>query len=350
MNRILKHVFFWGAYLLFQAYIEFIWIKSSYEHLSPFSRFMIALEVELLLLFPKMFFAYMSTYLLLSYKKNRNIYLLSFRVLFTISLSILVYRLIAIYGVLPYIYFEVDKDPFSIMRILTTSIEIITVAGIFQVIKLLNIQLKTEHQEQQLLRSKLEAELSYLKSQTNPHFLFNTLNNIYGLSKKNPALSSEIILKLSKLLRFMIYGTRKPLLLIEEEIEIIENYIEIEKLRYSNKLALNFSFENKASQVYITPLILLPLVENAFKHGVAESTSDAFIFIHCSINEQKELNFQVKNSKEIQEKVEGHEGIGLSNIKRQLQLLYKKHHLEINETDTEFELKLCISLDSYEQI
>lgn len=350
MNRILKHVFFWLAYLLFQAYIEFIWIKSSYEHLSAFSRLIIALEVELLLLFPKMVFTYMSTYLLLSYKKNRNIYQLFFRGLFTISISILVYRLIAIYVVLPYIYHEVDKDPFSIMRILTTSIEIITVTGIFQVIKLLNIQLKTEHQEQQLVRSKLEAELSYLKSQTNPHFLFNTLNNIYGLSKKNPALSSEIILKLSKLLRFMIYGTRKPLLLIEEEIDLIENYIEIEKLRYSNKLALDFSFENEASEVYITPLILLPLVENAFKHGVAESTNDAFIFIHCKINEQKELSFLVKNSKEIQEKIEGHEGIGLSNIKRQLQLLYKKHHLEINETDTEFELKLYISLDSYEQI
>ncbi len=350
MARIYKHFIFWLLYLLFQSYIEFIWIKSSYESISELARFALALNVELSLLIPKLLFTYGSTVLLLSFYKNKNSVNLFVRLIGLFILSLSLYRFITFYFILPIIYTEVEKEVFSMMRILTASIDIIAVSGVFQVIKLFKLQLKSSEKEQLLVKSKLEAELSFLKSQTNPHFLFNTLNNIYGLSKKNSAISSEAILKLSKMLRFMIYDTRKPLILIEEEWDLIRNYIELEQLRYSNKLDLQLNFENLGANTSITPLILLPFVENAFKHGVAESTERAFVKIDCKINNNNELLFYVQNSKELSNTEGNEHGIGLTNVKRQLSLLYKNYKLDILENDKLFEVSLFISLNSYENI
>ena len=350
MARIYKHFLFWLLYLLFQSYIEFVWIKSSYASLSELARFVIALKVELSLLVPKLLFTYGGTVILLSFYKNKNSINLFVRLIGLFILSLSLYRIITFYFILPIIYLEVEKDVFSMMRMLTASIDIIAVSGVFQVIKLFKLQLKSSEKEQLLIKAKLEAELNFLKSQTNPHFLFNTLNNIYGLSKKNPAISSEAILKLSKMLRFMIYDTRKPLILIEEEWDLIRNYIELEQLRYSNKLDLHLNFENLGTNVKITPLILLPFVENAFKHGVAESTEQAFIKIDCKVTVNNELNFYVQNSREPGISEEKEHGIGLSNVKRQLSLLYKNYKLDILDNDNSFEVSLFISLNSYENL
>ncbi len=350
MARIYKHFIFWLLYLLFQSYIEFIWIKSSYASISELARFALALKVELSLLIPKLLFTYGSTVLLLSFYKNKNSVNLFVRLIGLFILSLSLYRFITFYFILPIIYSEVEIEVFSMMRIFTASIDIIAVSGVFQVIKLFKLQLKSSEKEQLLVKSKLEAELSFLKSQTNPHFLFNTLNNIYGLSKKNSAISSEAILKLSKMLRFMIYDTRKPLILIEEEWDLIRNYIELEQLRYSNKLDLQLNFENLGANTSITPLILLPFVENAFKHGVAESTERAFVKIDCKINNNNELLFYVQNSKELSNSEGNEHGIGLTNVKRQLSLLYKNYKLDILENDKLFEVSLFISLNSYENI
>jgi two-component system, LytTR family, sensor kinase len=350
MTRIIKHLSFWIVYLLFQSYIEFIWIKSSYANISEVSRFLIALKVELSLIIPKLMFTYGSTIILLSFYSTKQLTELITRLIGLFLLSLILYRVIIIYIILPFIYNEVEKDVYSIIRLLTASIDIIAVSGVFQVIKLYKLQLKSVQNEEQLVKAKLETELSYLKSQTNPHFLFNTLNNIYGLSKKNPSLSSDAILKLSKVLRFMIYGTQKALIPIDEEMELIRNYIEIEQLRYSNKLELTLNYNNQQRTSSITPLILLPFVENAFKHGVAESTANAFILIDCSINQENELHFMVRNSKEVETLVNDSEGIGLKNVKRQLSLLYKKYSLDIVNNETMFEIKLWISLNSYESL
>jgi two-component system LytT family sensor kinase len=350
MMRIVKHLTFWLVYLFFQSYIEFVWIKNSYANLSEFARFMIALKVEASLLIPKLLFTYGSTFILLSFYKNKKSLELFTRFIGLFILSLTLYRIIIIQFVLPYLYNEVEKDVYSVIRILTASIDIIAVAGVFQVIKLYKLQLKSVQNEEQLVKAKLETELSYLKSQTNPHFLFNTLNNIYGLSKKNPSLSSDAILKLSKVLRFMIYGTQKALISIDEEMDLIRNYIEIETLRYSNKLDLTYTYKNDCVGSSITPLILLPFVENAFKHGVAESTTNAFIVINCNIDPQNELRFSVSNSKEVDSNNNDSDGIGLKNVKRQLSLLYKKYSLDIIENEHTYEIKLWISLNSYESI
>src|SRR5688572_24101835 len=150
----------------------------------------------------------------------------------------------------------------------------------------------------QLLRiEKQQAELNYLKSQTNPHFLFNTLNNIYALARDKSDLAPESILRLSKILRFMLYETTGKFISVEQELKVITDYIELERLRYDESLRINFNHDVEDMKQALPPLLLMPLVENAFKHGVSETRGRAFIEIHLSIR-QRQLVFVVKNSSE----------------------------------------------------
>jgi two-component system, LytTR family, sensor kinase len=148
---------------------------------------------------------------------------------------------------------------------------------------------------QQLRIEKQAAELNYLRSQTNPHFLFNTLNNIYSLARDKSDLAPESILRLSKILRFMLYETRGEFISIEKEIKVISDYISLEQLRYDESLSINFNHDIEDMKQAIPPLLLIPLVENAFKHGVSETRGRAFVDIHLSVN-QRQLEFIVKNS------------------------------------------------------
>jgi two-component system, LytTR family, sensor kinase len=200
---------------------------------------------------------------------------------------------------------------------------------------------------QQLRIEKQEAELSYLKSQTNPHFLFNTLNNIYSLSRDKSDLAPESILRLSKILRFMLYETSGAYIAIEQELKIITDYIDLEKLRYDETLRINFNYDIEDLKQALPPLLLMPLVENAFKHGVSETRDNPFIDIHLSVN-QRQLTFVVKNSAETLT-TDGNvkERIGLSNLRRQLELLYKDYNLSVKQGTSEFTATLKINLASH---
>jgi two-component system, LytTR family, sensor kinase len=200
---------------------------------------------------------------------------------------------------------------------------------------------------QQLRIEKQEAELNYLKSQTNPHFLFNTLNNIYSLSRDKSDLAPESILRLSKILRFMLYETSGAYIAIEQELKIITDYIDLEKLRYDETLRINFNYDIEDLKQALPPLLLMPLVENAFKHGVSETRDNPFIDIHLSVN-QRQLTFIVKNSAETLT-ADGNvkERIGLSNLRRQLELLYKDYNLQLKQGISEFTATLKINLGSH---
>jgi LytS/YehU family sensor histidine kinase len=194
---------------------------------------------------------------------------------------------------------------------------------------------------------KQGAELNYLKSQTNPHFLFNTLNNIYSLARDKSDLAPESILRLSKILRFMLYETSGPYIAVEQELKIITDYIELEKLRYDESLRINFNHDIEDMKQAIPPLLLIPLVENAFKHGVSETRGNPFIDIHLSVN-KRQLTFTVKNSAEAS--AEGlivKENIGLSNLRRQLQLLYTDYKLAVQQGESIFTTTLKINLASH---
>lgn len=138
---------------------------------------------------------------------------------------------------------------------------------------------------QQLRIEKQEAELNFLKSQTNPHFLFNTLNNIYSLARDKNDLAPESILRLSKILRFMLYETGGNYIAIEDEMKIMNDYIALEKLRYDDSLLIKVNTDVEDMKQPLPPLLLIPLVENAFKHGVSETRSRPFVDIHLSVHQ-----------------------------------------------------------------
>ena len=198
---------------------------------------------------------------------------------------------------------------------------------------------------QRLRIEKQEAELNYLKSQTNPHFLFNTLNNIYSLARDKSDLAPESILRLSKILRYMLYETSGEYIAIEQEIRIISDYIELEKLRYDESLRLNFNHDIEDMKQALPPLLLIPLVENAFKHGVSETRTKPFVDIHLSVR-NRVLTLVVKNSADAYEEPVK-ENIGLSNLRRQLQLLYTDYTLIIVPASGVFTATLKINLASH---
>ena len=224
-------------------------------------------------------------------------------------------------------------------------------AGIFSLLFFGTIKHIYDYQKlkataQKLRIEKQEAELNYLKSQTNPHFLFNTLNNIYSLSKDKSDLAPESIVRLSKILRFMLYEAGGEYIAIDQEIKIINDYIALEKLRYDESLHINFNYDVESLKQALPPLLLMPLVENAFKHGVSETRDHPFVDIHLSIK-QRRLEFIVKNSSETESPGAIKENIGLSNLRRQLELLYTEYDLSVRQQDSVFTAFLIINLASH---
>lgn len=189
--------------------------------------------------------------------------------------------------------------------------------------------LKKWYEEQRLsyvlAKEKLATELKYLKAQIHPHFLFNTINNIYSLALERSEKTAPLLLKLSDLLSFMIYESSAEKISLTKEINLIEDYIELEKIRYGERLAIQFDKRGDYGNLLITPLIFLPLVENSFKHGASESIGNAWIKINLSV-EKNSLIFTVENSKKDCTRVSkeiNEEGIGIKNLKKRLELMYK---------------------------
>jgi len=218
---------------------------------------------------------------------------------------------------------------------------------LFGIIRHIYNYTKLKQASQQLRIEKQEAELNYLRSQTNPHFLFNTLNNIYSLARDKSDLAPESILRLSKILRFMLYETSGRFIAIEQELKIISDYIALERLRYDESLRVNFNYNIEDMKQALPPLLLIPLVENAFKHGVSETRNDPYIDIHLSII-NRQLALDIKNSSEGFSGTPGvKENIGLSNLRRQLELLFKEFNLSVQQGNAEFTATLKINLASY---
>ena len=217
---------------------------------------------------------------------------------------------------------------------------------IFGIAKHLSTYYRLRILTQQLHIEKQQAELNFIKAQTNPHFLFNTLNNIYSLARDKSLLASESILRLSKILRYMIYEASGELIDIEKEINIIEDYMALERLRYDHTLKI--LYKHTVDKNYpIPPLLLMPLVENAFKHGASQSTSEPFVSVYLNVKSGK-LEFKVENSMEenIKESV-GKDNIGYMNLKRQLELLFTDYQFLVEEKNNVYTALLKINLNSY---
>jgi LytS/YehU family sensor histidine kinase len=217
----------------------------------------------------------------------------------------------------------------------------------FGIIRHIYIHVKLKQTAQQLRIEKQEAELNYLKSQTNPHFLFNTLNNIYSLARDKSDLAPETILRLSQILRYMLYEAGGPYISIEQELKIIGDYISLEKLRYDDSLRINFNYDVEDMKQALPPLLLIPLVENAFKHGAAETRNQPFVDIHLSVVKRQLALFVRNSTEELPGDGKVKENIGLSNLRRQLELLYTDYQVSLEQRASEFSATLKINLASH---
>lgn len=202
--------------------------------------------------------------------------------------------------------------------------------------------------ENKFLQTQLqlkEQELRFLKMQIHPHFLFNTLNTLYGLSLKKSEKAPEMILKLSNLLDYILYQVDKPLVLLKDEINHIEDYISLEKSRFQDSLKIMFNKKIIDDKLEIAPMLLLPFVENAFKHG-AQIDGIVNVLISLKVDEN-ELNFTIKNSAISKENSK--KGIGLDNIKKRLEMFYPgQHFLEVLQEEKVFIVNFKIPIRNEE--
>lgn len=218
---------------------------------------------------------------------------------------------------------------------------LVTIFGIYLILSTLLTLSKSWYKLQQVEKEKLSIELNSLKTQVNPHFLFNSLNSIYSLALSKSEQTAETVLELSNLLRYMLYEVGEEMVDIEKEVEMIENYIELQKLRADDSTKVHFEVKGNLKDKKVAPLLFFPLVENAFKHGVKGVSESAFINITLDVEKGVEFNI-VNNKGKVDDMEQGKfGGIGLENVRRRLELIYPKSHaFEIAETEKVFEVKL----------
>ena len=270
--------------------------------------------------------------------KNTIKYLLEFIVPFTVIV-------VADLFLKRYIYADIGEHKrflYASKFILQQATTTLFIAIFVGMLKFAEDWLSLEAKKKELENQKLTAELTFLKAQINPHFLFNTLNNLYYLALTNSPNTAEVIAKLSQMMRYMMYDSNHEKVQLSKEIEYIENYIDLEKLRLNHQIPINFVVKGEVNNVQIVPLILITFLENAFKHGVSNNSVDAYILINIDIHD-KTLVYTVENSK-LGAITHEKSGIGLQNVKRRLDLSYpQKCHLEVIDSKTDY--KIILDLD-----
>jgi two-component system, LytTR family, sensor kinase len=196
---------------------------------------------------------------------------------------------------------------------------------------------------QQVTVEKLKAEVNYLRAQINPHFLFNTLNNLYGLALQRSEKTPDLIIRLSKMMDYMLYEVEGTKVMLQRDVENLENYIEMEKIRQGNHAAIHFEIHGEIINQLIEPLLMLPLVENAFKHGVNQLIEGAYLDIRLVVTNDG-LTFSVKNNyKSAKQNRQVHQSLGLANLRRRLNLFYPENHsLEIYDDTINYHVELKI--------
>lgn len=203
-----------------------------------------------------------------------------------------------------------------------------------------------EAKKKEIENEKLTAELTFLKEQINPHFLFNTLNNLYYLAFTQSPNTTEVIAKLSQMMRYMIYDSNYPLVPLTKEIEYMENYISLERLRLNNTIPIELNVTGDTVPARIAPLIFITFLENAFKHGVGTNQPDAWVKVSVAVS-NGECMYVVENSKHpgVRKTVEEKKGIGLQNVQRRLELSYPgNYELNVKDLPDRYRVELKLKL------
>lgn len=220
---------------------------------------------------------------------------------------------------------------------------VVTTAACFSSLSLGKQWLLKQREFLQAQQEKITAELQLLKAQVHPHFLFNTLNNIYSFSLEGSPKTPVLILKLSSLLSYMLYDCKSEEVRLENEVEIMKDYIDLEKERYGNTIEISWNVEGDIRDNYISPLLMLPFLENAFKHGASEQIEKPWMGVDISVTNNL-LKFKITNSKN-EYIPHSSNGIGINNVKKRFELLYPgKYELKINDEGDFFAVSFMVKL------
>jgi two-component system LytT family sensor kinase len=343
LKRILSHSLFWFSFLIihfvtksfdYKKYDDLIYIFLSETIIQAIGAYVLIYVLIPNLLIQKKYFVFIVLFAIWLY--------LVFTMLITLKYFYLEPKF-------PQYFLEWDKCPDTLIQRLTSfrlffakTIWLFFPASVMGLIRFY----KNQQHLSKIEEEKKSMELKALKNQLNPHFLFNTLNNLYALTLKKDDKAPEIIAKLSEILDFVLYRCNEDFVSIEKEITLIENYIALEKLRY-NENRLNISFTKDIQEnSKISPLIILTFIENSFKHGVINETEKAVIRMNLETKKQQ-IIFSIENTKPQNETARRSDKsqIGLENVRKQLDLLYpKKHQLEIVENQKKFLVKLTLTV------
>ncbi|RKN81167.1 sensor histidine kinase [Ulvibacterium marinum] len=340
-NRVYYHVLFWMSYV---ALYTLMWGSYDDEYWEQFQ--------QLLFLLPwKMIPTYITLYYLMPkflYPKKTVQY---------IFLSILLALAIGVidrYMIWTYLYrwYSPEKEHWKtpmlyLPKLLNSIVAVYTPVFVAMAIKLQLFYYQKDKINKELEKEKVATELKFLKAQIHPHFLFNTLNSIYSLSLSQSKKTPDVVLGLSKFLDYMLYECNERFISIGREWEQLMNLVALERIRYEEGLSINVSESIDNTETLIPPLLLLPFVENAFKHGADNEINDAWINIDLKLIKEN-LVFMVENSKSSELSKEGldtDKNIGLTNVKRRLELFFPdKYELKILEEEDSFLVKLNIDL------
>lgn len=250
----------------------------------------------------------------------------------------------------PIYYPQALADPFFYFpKIVKMFVAIYPVTFVAVAIKLLKYWYANQQAQQVLTQQKLQAELKFLKTQIHPHFLFNTLNNLYALTLKRSERAPEMVLKLSELINYMLYECTSEVVPLSKEIKFIRNYGDIEKMRYGDKLDIDIRVSGDVNDRKIAPLVLLPFVENCFKHGASEELQQSWVKVSIDVQPNMTL-MKVENNKASENGVnKKNEGIGIQNVKRRLDLIYPSQH-ELKIINGEETFLVILALQNHNHI
>ncbi len=342
LQKIPRHLMVWTLRFLFFLFV--IWINDYFKQLSLENNFTYLITILIIHIGLEIFFCYTVIYFLIPkyfYVKKYFLFSVMIFLLCIIVLSISFYVIYTLSGLQKYpdkvfnIFWR-DAINFLIMGPSCVCIG-------FLIVKMLKAHFLENEKKKAIILESSNAELQLLKAQIQPHFLFNTLNNIYFFIFSDPQKAKALISKLEKLLYYIIHECKQPFVPLCAEINMIKDYLELEKVRYGSQLEVHIEISGDFDDKKIAPLLMIPFVENSFKHGTSQVLRNPWIRLILQVDDDV-LHFTVANSKPATDKTQS--GIGLRNVQKRLELLYPSNHfLVVEPTENTFTVNLQIPLE-----
>jgi hypothetical protein len=340
-DRFLRHILFWIGQLIFWSIIEAEFLHSKIEYLVS------SLRINGYFL-PDIFYTYFVSYYLVNRflaKGRRRQFIVAL-----LTVTVLTYFLFLSLSVWDYSMMDAPRD--VRVRVMMLSIYFPTHSSPAICVMFLSVRfLKHYHQKNEesrmLISEYTRSQLGQLTAQIHPHFLFNTLSNIHSFAMTKPEVASELVSKLSDTMKYLIYECEAPCVDLGKELKMIGDYTSLQRVRYSNALSMHINITGDYRDKKIAPLFLVPLIENAFKHGTGQVFEDPWIELDINI-EQSSLLMRLSNSKPPMPVAAGfRSGIGLNNVRKRLELIYPgSHRLNISSTGTSFQVEIELPLQA----